>query len=333
MAERQRYYRKVIHICAEDSPNVRLALAQKACGLPITNETVVQGVLSYEEYVIRRATWDDVRQRIGLDGRFWEGAEVLMYPPAWLDRAERLHYYLKDRPRIARGIGCDPGEGSANTAIAVVDEFGLIEMISERTPDTNRIVDMLLEVMYRYNVSAERVLLDRGGGGKQHVDRMRAKGINIRSVAFNDKPSIEPQRHMTQFRQKVEARERRYAYFNKRAEMYGELRNLLDPGYNEDLASEQAYRELAQSRERSIDELRGFALPVHQRLRQQLSPIPLKFELERLKLPPKYKKSPDSKEVCLTDIIGHSPDEADALVLAIHAMQTVTQMRSVAGAI
>lgn len=333
MSERKRYYRKIIHISAEDSPNVRLALAQKACGIPVTGEQVIKGILSYEEYIIRKSTWDEVRQKIGLDGRFWEGSEVLMFPPSWLDRAERLHYYLKDRTRIARGIGCDPGEGSANTAIAVVDEFGLIEMVSERTPDTNRIIDMLLEVMYRHNISADRVLLDRGGGGKQHVDRMRSKGINIRSVAFNDKPSIEPQRHTALFKQKVEARERRYAYFNRRAEMYGELRNLLDPGYNEDLVSEQAYRELAQSKERSVDELRGFALPVHQRLRQQLAPIPLKFELERLKLPPKYKKSPDSKEVCLTDIIGHSPDEADALVLAIHAMQSVTQMRSVAGAI
>lgn len=333
MTERQRYYRKIIHICAEDSPNVRLALAQKACGLPVTNEMVVPGVLSYEEYVIRRATWDEVRQRIGLDGKFWEGSEVLMFPPPWLDRAERLHYYLRDRPRIARGAGCDPGEGSANTAIAIVDEFGLIELISKRTPDTNRIVDMLLEVMYKYNLDPSRVLVDRGGGGKQHVDRMRAKGFNIRSVAFNDTPSIEPQRHSALFRQKLEARERRYAYFNKRAEMYGELRNLLDPGYNEDQASEQACQELAQFKERSVDALRGFALPVHPRLRQQLAPIPLKFELERLKLPPKYKKSPDSKEVCLTDIIGHSPDEADALVLAIHAMQTATQQRSVAGAI
>jgi hypothetical protein len=48
-------------------------------------------------------------------------------------------------------------------------------------------------------------------------------------------------------------------------------------------------------------------------------------------LPPKTKRNPKSTIKTLTEIIGHSPDEADALVLAIHAMSTETK-RKKAGA-
>lgn len=350
MSERIRYYVKVIHIGATDSPSVRCALAQKSIGLPIDTREVEDrcpGVLTYEEYVQRLATWDSVRKCIGLDGKFWEGSEVLMYPPEWLDRAERLNLFLRNRPRIARGMGVDPGEGTANTAIAIVDELGLIELYSEKTLDTSRIIDMVLEKMHQYHLTPERVLFDRGGGGKQHVDRMRANGFNVRSVGFGDKPSIEPQRHKTQYRQKVESKERRYAYFNKRAEMYGELRNLFDPWISDNRRStenldarlgtenQSAYEEVAQEYGRIVGDIKGFAIPAeYQHLRAQLAPIPLRFDLERLKLPPKHRKDNDNKrEKTLEEIIGHSPDEADALVLAVHAMQTISNTRTIAGAV
>lgn len=330
---KQRLYIKVIHIGATDSPNVRLGIAQKKLGQTPTDEQVVKGVLSYGEYILRQAEWDEIRQCIGLEGRFWQGAESLLYPPQWLDRAERLHIYLKDRQRIARGMGVDPGEGVANTAIAVVDEFGLIELISEKTKDTTRVIDFVLETMHRYNLSPHRVLFDRGGGGIEHADRMRKNGYKVKAVSFNEKPNVELQRHKIQFDQKVEARAKKYAYYNKRAEMYGELRYLLDPGYNTEDQTEQAWKELATDKGRPVGEIRGFAInPRYYELRRQMAPIPLKFELEKLKLPPKHKKDAKSKEVCLVDIIGCSPDELDALVLAVHAMQNSNKGRAVAGA-
>jgi hypothetical protein len=39
-------FRKVIRIRAEDSPNVKLALDQRRLGLPITNKSVIPGVLT-----------------------------------------------------------------------------------------------------------------------------------------------------------------------------------------------------------------------------------------------------------------------------------------------
>ena len=63
----------------------------------------------------------------------------------------------------------------------------------------------------------------------------------------------------------------------------------------------------------------GYALPEHfTELRRQLAPIPLRYDSEgRLILPPKHKTDgSDSKIETMVDLIGCSPDEADALVLA-----------------
>jgi len=89
----------------------------------------------------------------------------------------------------------------------------------------------------------------------------------------------------------------RYTYKNRRAEMYGLLR--------ERMGSED-----------------GFGLPLeYDELRRQLAPMPLLFDGEgRLFLPPKNKRSPTSTEATIRDLIGCSPDEADALVLAVYGL-------------
>ena len=72
-----KYHRRVITIRAEDSPNVRLALAQRAAGKVPTGKVLVPGVLTWEQYLHHRATWDKMRQCIGLDAKFYLGAELL----------------------------------------------------------------------------------------------------------------------------------------------------------------------------------------------------------------------------------------------------------------
>lgn len=66
----------------------------------------------------------------------------------------------------------------------------------------------------------------------------------------------------------------------------------------------------------------GFGIPANiPNLRSQLAPIPLTLDGEgRIILPPKNKRTATDKQPCLIDIIGHSPDEADALALATFAM-------------
>jgi len=67
----------------------------------------------------------------------------------------------------------------------------------------------------------------------------------------------------------------------------------------------------------------GWGIPEEcQELIRQLRPIPLLYDGEgRIYMLPKNKKSPNSKEPTLIDMLGCSPDEADSTVLAVYGMQ------------
>lgn len=307
------YYRKVIQIRGKDSSNVRYAQAAikkyeegrstreemlKAIATPI-----VPGILSYEEYQKRRALWDKVRQCVSLDAEFYEGAEVLMFPPEWLNRAEKLATEAPAR-RQAEVIGVDSAQGGDNTAWVVADSLGLMELVSKKTPNTAIIPGDTIGLMNKHGVRANKVFFDAGGGGKQHVDRLRSQGYRVQAVAFGGAatPVNKFKRHKTR-KERGEADEVRAIYKNRRAEMYGILMELLDP----------------------IES--GFALPseiINRKrsdggpsLRQQLAPIPKIYDEEgRMELLPKTKKDPNDEKPTLTELIGCSPDEADALALA-----------------
>lgn len=303
-----RYWRKIIRIVAEDSPNVRLGLGQEANGEQATNDVLVPGVLTYHEYQKRRATWDEIRQCVGLDAQFYEGREVKMFPPLWLNRAAAVarQLQLSGQRRRALAIGVDVGEGVSDTSWAVVDGFGLIELRSQGTPDTSVIPAITLALMRQYQVAPEYICLDRGGGGKEHADRLRGQGHNVRTVAFGE-PMLATIKYSSirPVKERLSQREEVYSYVNRRAAMYGELRQLLDPSNNP----------------------QGFAIPAHyQRLRYELSCMPLKYDEEgRLFMLPKSRKNPNmvSKALpTLNEVIGHSPDDSDALVVAVHAMLT-----------
>lgn len=310
-----RYYRKVIRIRAQDSPNVRFALAQQAAGIEPTGEVLVPGILTWDEYLKRRATWDEVRQTIGLDAAFYVGAGVLLFPPAWLDEAARISRLTRQQRR-ATAIGIDPAEGGDKTAMAAVDELGLIELVSKKTPDTSVITGEALAFMRRHGVEPERVAFDRGGGGKEHADRLRSMGYAVRTVAFGESLMMEPKRGMRLVEERLDNREERYAYKNRRAEMYGTLSTMIDPVMGSKVFAIPG------------DE----AGPQYADLRRQLSVIPKEYDGEgRLSLPPKNKREGQSGK-CLIDLIGHSPDEADAVVLAVHAMLSKVK-RAVAGGV
>lgn len=349
------YWRKVFRIKAEDSPNVRLALEEQARGLEPSGRIVVPGVKSWEEYQKNRRMWDAHQQCVSLDADWYEGSDVKLFPKDWLDRAYNLYrervaesnrlflenvelekkwqalnaQYRKAKPkeagqywsqmqmisenielnkqaierakktRVGKGIGVDPAEGGDNTAITCVDEDGVLELKTKKTPDTDVIAGEIIAMMTKWQVPANRVCIDRGGGGKQIADRLRKVligsqfGSRIRTVAFGEGVTMEPHRGTTSLEQRIEVAEERYTYVNRRAQMYGEL-----------------------------SMLSNFAIPPqYPQFRSQLAPIPKTRDGEgRLYLLPKGKKRPDSKEPTLTELIGHSPDEADSLVLAVHAM-------------
>lgn len=296
----ERYFRKVLRICAEDSPNVLLAQAEIQAGRPPSGKIIVPGVLPWGDYCKRREVWDPVRQSIGLDACFYKGAASLLFPPSWLDRAHAVHQQLSQLPRTAEGVGVDSAEGGDNTVWSAVDRLGLIDMEVARTPDTSVITSKTLLFMAHHKVPPKRVLFDRGGGGKQHADRLRSQGYPVGTVAFGEPVTPEPKVGTTSVSVRKAQREEKYVYKNRRAHLYGLLRELLEPSPDSP----------------------GFGLPPkYTELRRQLAAMPLLFDSEgRLRMLPKRKARPESTEITLTEILGCSPDEADSLVLAVYAM-------------
>lgn len=300
------HFRKVIRIRAEDSPNVKFALLQISRGLEPTGEELVPGVLSYAEYMHRRATWDPIRQCIGLDAEFYEGEQLLMFPPDWRSRAEKVADRLKGVKRIAKALGVDPAEGGDSSCWTVGDELGIIKQISMKTPNTNVVPNMTKILIKDYDIPYDRVLFDRGGGGKEHTDRLEAEGFKgVRSVGFGEAVVLEPKRGIHTFDKRVDAKEEGYAYLNRRAQMYHEASMLIDPDKNPT----------------------GFGIPAeYTELMRQLAVIPKWYDKEqRLYLPPKQRKTedrlkPEDNKPTLTQMIGCSPDEADSFVLMVHAM-------------
>lgn len=316
------FHRKIIKITAEDSPNVRYARAEIAAGKVPSDKILVPGVKTYSTYLRHRKLWDKVRQCIGLDAEFYEGADLLLFPPVALNHAVDLDAQSPNRlqRKLRRYMGVDPAEGGDNTCWCIVDRQGLIALISMKTPDTSVITNKTLALMREHKINPEDVLFDRGGGGKQHADNMRRQGYPVRTVAFGETVKPVLKRGMTTFNKKVEEEEERYIYKNRRAEMYGIAGLHLDPA-----------------------EKTGFGLPAEliepkrpdggPSLRGQLSPMPRLLDREgRIYLPPKHKPSKTSKEVTLIEMIGCSPDEADAFVMSIYAMLS-KPVRRTAGAV
>lgn len=301
-----RYFRRVIRIKATDSPNVRLGLAQDRAGLTVTDEILVPGVLTYAEYRKRRATWDRVRQCIGLDGEFWKGKEALLYPPEWLNLAEERARRLSPNRR-ARAGGCDSAEGGDDTSFCAVDELGLIALESLKTPNTDDVPALAIAFMKRWDIPPDRFAFDRGGGGKQHADRLRAKGYEVMTVGFGEAIATEPRRGLETVARRKDVKELRYEYKNRRAQMYGELSEWLDPSLEEDgprCAIPEQFSEL----------------------RRQMAPIPKLIDGEgRYYMLPKSKGTgkadQEKKTPTLTELIGRSPDDLDAFVLAYHALR------------
>lgn len=323
----QRYIRKVIRIRAEDSPNVRLALAQIASGMQPTNEIVIPGVLSWLEYRKRRQIWDKIQQCVCLDANFYEGAEIKLFPNEWLQRAQSIadvlprYTHPRDVPRallagrVLRSgnlwMGVDPGEGGDDTAWCVGDQLGILKLESYKTPDTDVIPSTTLALMREFAIPAEHVGFDRGGGGKQHADRLRAQGYNVKTIGFGEKVAIDPTRQIVTEEEEFDVLEMKYEYKSRRVQLFGEASKLLDPT---PLLQEDG----------SFKAPPGYGIPNEfGELIRQLSLIPKLFDSEgRMDIPPKQKRDAKDLRITLKDILGRSPDQADAFVVMVSMMST-----------
>lgn len=313
------YTRKCISIPVSTSPNVRYARAQLAAGINPTDEILVPGVKRWSKFLEEDQMWSPEEKCVRHDAEWYEGPLTLLFPQEWLDRAEQVADRLaspQGRPmpftRKARAIGVDPSEGGDKCSMAAVDEYGLIELVSRDRKsmggvfNTALIPGWIIEFVHKHGLqsSPQMVAID-AGGGVPHADRLRMKGYNIRVIRFGAPVSPVLKRAKRLFPERVEVAEDKYMYLNLRAQMYHELSQLLDPDWNPT----------------------GFGIPrKYGNLRSELSPIPKDIDDEgRYFLRSKQRSTDDlntGKRVpTLTELIGHSPDEADALVLAVYAMQ------------
>jgi hypothetical protein len=180
-------------------------------------------------------------------------------------------------------VGIDVAAGGRDqTCWTLVDRYGIIQQIVLDTPNTMEIAGRTISLIKEHRLTYGMVAMDAGGGGKQTADRLAEQGHSVLLVGFG------------------ESAEAKQAYTNRRAELYGGLRERLKP-YRDD---------------------GGFLLsPDAHQLRQELAVLPLNYDSEgRLVLPSKGGSSARLGETSIRQMLGRSPDRADSLVLAVWAL-------------
>ena len=308
------YHRRVIKIKATDSPNVKFALAQQAKGIVPDDTMVIPGVKSWSKYQANLKMWDPIEQSVKLDAEFYEGTTLRMFPKDWLDRAEEMAELLRLKG-VKRGpfaLGVDPAEGGDKTAVCVGDQLGIVDMEYGQTPNTADIKHMILRFMKKYSIDPSRVMIDRGGGGKQIADQLREMDQEVRTVSFGEAILSPIQRGIVQPEERLEVREERYTYKNRRAQMYGRLMERLDPEDPENPNTKKMTYAIPHRFPSG-----GFAAD----LRDELEPIPKKYKEGMLYMLPKHKTGKNEAEETLTELIGHSPDLADSAVLMLYGVE------------
>ena len=324
-----------LRISADDSPNVRRAKEQIAAGREPTGETVTLGVVSWADYVERRKNLDKIRQSVVLDAQWYDGAEVKLISSAWFEDARAFARARPSAHGTVRYMGCDPAEGGDDTCWVVIDPHGVLDVVSLKTPDTNVIFGRTLDLMRRWDVADVNVAFDRGAG-QAHVDRLRAAGhVGVRSVGFGTLKA-EPKRGIKVFPEKRATVESQGEFVHRRSQMYHELRELLERPLTEADAADDpivldAVRRTAQL---PMPAKPRFALPspLCDEIVRQLAVVPLTYdELGRFKLLPKTDPNDPDNPKTLKYLLGRSPDQADALALAVHAWR-VKPNRQTAGA-
>lgn len=272
--------RKVIRISGKDSPNVQAGMRWREAGNEGRPPVMIPGLLSYEEFVRREQEWDEIKKTTRLYGQFYEGDQMRMFPDRWLDLAmdQRRWDQLSEQPRQALTMGVDVASGGRDdTCWTLIDEHGVVAQHVLDVENAMEIVGRTAQLMNSHGVSAECVAFDAGGGGKQIADRLIEQGHYVNTVGFG------------------ESADAKQSYRNRRAEMYGVLRDLLNPDDGDHV----------------------FALPpdAHE-LRAELAILPISYDSEgRVLLPPKNKAA-NPNQTCIRQMLGRSPDRADSLALA-----------------
>jgi len=276
----------------------------------------VSGILSFEQYLERLDNWPPDKVRSRLFGLFPDEVDQKLFPPEWLDLAQRLGAKLRtidtaDLSGESFALGIDVAQGGGDLTVwCVVGRFGVCHVLAKPTPNTAEIAGQTLRLMRKFSIRNSAVAFDAGGGGKQIADMLRDRGyIAIADVEFGGAARAPEE------------------YKNKRAELYGELRKALEP-----TAALRRLVDLEPAAWRAKN-LHCLSLPPDDSLlRQDLAVLPLLRDCEgRLRLPPKDagRKTSGRREPCVRELLdGRSPDRGDALALAFYAWNNLREIES-----
>lgn len=339
------YLRLVHRIRAEDCPNVQDALVRTRRGLPLNPVPIISGAITWEQYRSDRLTLPGPRQTVQLDADWYEGPEERLTPDSWLVFANEHAKTLPPRRSGRKWLGVDCGEGGDDSAWCVGDRLGVLDIFGKKTPDTHAVYGTTIMVARKWGVDWQDVIFDYGGGGKEHVDRLRNNGMPVRGLRFGA-IKREVKRAMTQFTEKREVEEDTAGYSNRRSEMAWGVRMLLErPAPDRDPELVKVVLTAHGKGTRPVDNP-PYGLPVHccgdarikdpNTLVGQLAVVPaggLDWDDQgRFRLMPKNppKGNPDDPR-CFKNKLGRSPDLFDAFCLMVWGMNNEPQ-RATAGA-
>lgn len=218
----------------------------------------------------------------------------------WIRATENKHLSalnLLDQFLPVEGFGLDVAASrfGDTSVLAAGGRYGIRAIHECQFSDTQQTLIWALKTAQTYGIDLEQgrtpIAIDWGGGyGNAVGDPLKKRNVHVIEIHGNSTSELDPQK-----------------YANKRAELYGEAGRRLDPAGD--------FRMIP------------FSLPDNKRLRAELT-APQKIyaghDGEKYFITPKGRRGSDEKYQgkTLKEILGRSPDRADAVVYCLSALRT-----------
>ena len=286
---------------AERDRNDRIParLAVNAIQIPSTDSP--HASLEKSPFGLADATWlDSVKRRYG-EHSLWYKSHVLaiipavsadiLIPESWLEfayRQLRPQCGLDHPIHLTRRLSCDLGEGVGrdSTCIIVRDDFSVLECVLSPSVGLPEAAALIERLGRKWKIPPERMSYDKLGIGRNfpnHLAKYRASWVSGSPSLSNVRPYGGSSTPMNR------------DFVNLRSEAAWKLRNRLDVNHVPDIRTPYA-----------VQVPFSFAAGSYlERLREELRPLTYSLVGHQTKLLDKDD---------WTEILGHSPDVADALL-------------------